>query len=244
MRCMALAVASDTADSLPMTNRDVPIRDAATIVLVRRDGSEPAVLMGQRGAGAAFMASKFVFPGGAVSDTDARLPETLPLPAGERARLERWSSRAPEALAHAAIRELWEEAGLALGVPAEPRSDVPPDWRSFYARCRPSPDRLRFFFRAVTPPGRPRRFDARFFLCPAESIHGDPDDFSASDAELSHLHWVALSEARRLALPFITELVLAEVEAMLPDLSVPDMVPFFRQGAEGPGFEMIRASAP
>ncbi len=36
------------------------IRDAATVILVRDAGTRPRVLMGQRGAGAAFMPSKFV----------------------------------------------------------------------------------------------------------------------------------------------------------------------------------------
>ena len=42
------------------------LRDAASVILVRRDRDDARVLMGQRGKGAAFMPSKFVFPGGAV----------------------------------------------------------------------------------------------------------------------------------------------------------------------------------
>ena len=36
-------------------------RDAATLILVKREG-EPRVLMGKRHGGMAFMANKFVFP--------------------------------------------------------------------------------------------------------------------------------------------------------------------------------------
>ncbi|MEM7670660.1 MAG: DNA mismatch repair protein MutT, partial [Pseudomonadota bacterium] len=36
------------------------IRDASTVVILRDDGPDPRVLMGQRGQKAAFMPSKFV----------------------------------------------------------------------------------------------------------------------------------------------------------------------------------------
>ncbi|HRK43803.1 MAG TPA: DNA mismatch repair protein MutT, partial [Gemmobacter sp.] len=49
---------------------DPPIRDAATLILSRQGPDGPEVLMGQRGAGAAFMPSKYVFPGGAVDAGD------------------------------------------------------------------------------------------------------------------------------------------------------------------------------
>ena len=42
------------------------IRNAATVILLRDRLENPRVLMGQRGANAAFMPNKFVFPGGAV----------------------------------------------------------------------------------------------------------------------------------------------------------------------------------
>ena len=222
-----------------MSQTNVPVRDAATIVLVRDAGGTPSVLMGQRGANAAFMASKFVFPGGAVSDEDADLPQAQRLTSQAAQMLAADASRDPAAIAHAAIRELWEEAGLALGLPASPLAGVPPDWQSFYDRFRPAAHKLQFFFRAVTPPGRPRRFDARFFLCRAEEVCGQLDDFSAADDELSHLQWVPLSEVRKLPLPFVTELVIAEVAAMLPRLTPPDRVPYFSQSDKGPRFVMI-----
>jgi 8-oxo-dGTP pyrophosphatase MutT (NUDIX family) len=94
-------------------------------------------------------------------------------------------------------------------------------------------------FRAITPPGRPRRFDARFFLVPASEVFGDSDDFSAASDELSHLHWVALAEAQRLDLPFITEVVLAEVARYLRDGAEPG-IPFFDNSTDVPTFRRLQ----
>ncbi len=207
------------------------IRDAATVVVLRSAGTDPAVLMGQRGAQAAFMPNKFVFPGGAVDADDASIALARPLSAPCRARLA-GPGPGPEALAAAAIRELWEETGLVLGQ-RDAWPDPPKDWSGFAATGhRPDADALRFVFRAITPPGRPRRFDARFFLIDAGHIAGDLDDFSRASDELSHLQWVLLPEARRFDLPFITEIVLAEIAARLPDLSAPPAVPFFKNDDE------------
>ena len=100
-------------------------------------------------------------------------------------------------------------------------------------------DGLRFVFRAITPPGRPRRFDARFFLADAAQVAGDAEDFSAACDELSHLHWISLTEVRSLDLPFITEVVLAEVAALLS--GQPDHgVPFFDNSGPVPTFRRLR----
>lgn len=209
------------------------IRDAATVILVRDAGGAPSVLMGQRGARAAFMPSKFVFPGGAVDPGDGAVPLARPLAKGCTTRLvEETTGPSASALATAAIRELWEESGLILGAPGT-WPDPPPDWEAFAETGhRPSAEGLSFVFRAITPPGRPRRFDARFFLADAGRVMGDPDDFSRASEELSHLHWVPLAEARAIDLPFITEVVLAEVAARLPDLGPPPSVPFFKNDDE------------
>ena len=47
-------------------NEDVPIRDAATVILLREKKDSTYVLMGQRGNKAVFMPSKYVFPGGCL----------------------------------------------------------------------------------------------------------------------------------------------------------------------------------
>ena len=194
--------------------------------------------MGQRGAQAAFMASKFVFPGGAVDQADSSLKKRRHLSKQVAAQLAFESPVVhPVALAHAAIRELWEETGLALAHKEKTNEAVPADWERFFAAGYvPAIDRLQPVFRAVTPLGRPRRFDARFFVASAADLQGDPDDFSAASGELSSLQWVPLEDARSLPLPFITELVLAEVEAMSVDGPLPRPIPFFRQGADGPSF--------
>jgi 8-oxo-dGTP pyrophosphatase MutT (NUDIX family) len=89
-------------------------RPAATVVVLRDPG--PEVLMVRRTRGASFMADAWVFPGGRVDATDA----------------------SPAA---AAVRELQEEAGIAL--PAES---------------------LIRFANWITPSAEPKRFDAQFFV--------------------------------------------------------------------------------
>ena len=219
------------------------IRDAATVVLVRRDGDAPRVLMGQRGQGAAFLPSKFVFPGGAIDPGDRTIPAARPLPGHSLRRLRlRADPSLAEGLAIAAIRELWEETGLALSSPEGPLpGQTPADWQDFFdLGYRPDASGLEFIFRAITPAGRPRRFDARFFLVDAARIDGSPDDFSRAGRELSYLSWLSLAEARELDLPFVTEVVLAEVGARLgaglgTEHEAARAIPFFHH-ADGKSF--------
>ena len=210
------------------------VRDAATVIVLRDRVTAPKILMGQRGAAAAFMPNKVVFPGGAVDAADADVPLAAPLAATCRARLaEGAPARLVDALAAAAVRELWEETGLVLGRPGAWPGTPPADWARFAATGHlPSAEGLTFVFRAITPPGRPRRFDARFFLVDAERIAGDPDDFSGAEEELSHLRWIPLDRVREADLPFITEVVLAEVAARVAHPGPPPSVPFFRNSDE------------
>jgi 8-oxo-dGTP pyrophosphatase MutT (NUDIX family) len=97
---------------------------------------------------------------------------------------------------------------------------------------------LAFVFRAITPAGSPRRFDARFFLADAAGVLGDADDFSAATDELSHLHWIGLGAARQLDLPFITEVILSEVASLLAGYPQPG-VPFFDNSGPIPTFRRL-----
>ena len=215
-----------------VTDRDLAaLRDAATIILVRRDKDQPAVLMGMRGADAAFMPSKYVFPGGAVDPSD-RAEKLSGLPDEETLTRLAMDSRpesdvtGPQILA-AALRELAEETGLLIG-----RRGASGMVGYEGAGLVPDASALHYVFRAITPPGRPRRFDARFFLVDAARVSGGLDDFSGACDELSHLHWVPMGEARALHLPFITEVELAECAAMVAaagtgPLHAPASVPFF-----------------
>jgi 8-oxo-dGTP pyrophosphatase MutT (NUDIX family) len=198
-----------------------PIRPAATVILTRIGANGPEVLMGQRGAGAVFMPSKFVFPGGGVDPADHAAPRPGYLSEGCTRRLGLHApadAPTPDVVVAAALRELTEETGLEVPAPAI--------------------GALRFVFRAITPPGRSRRFDARFLLADAEALPGDQEDLSAASGELSHLRWLALPEARALDLPFITEVVLAEVAALFAGHDQTG-VPFFDNSDDTPRFRRI-----
>lgn len=197
------------------------IRDAASVILWRAGAAGPEVLMGRRGERAAFMASKFVFPGGAVDPSDHLVGLSAPLADTCRRRLlqEAPAALRPEALAAAAIRELQEETGLALAASGGAA--------------------MRFVFRAITPPGRTRRFDARFFLISVEAATGDTATFAEASDELSDLQWIGPEQARRLDLPFITEVVLAEVGLALRGAVSGDGVPFFDNRTDRPTFRRL-----
>ena len=222
------------------------IRDAATVIVLRDRPEGPSVLMGQRGAGAAFMPNKVVFPGGAVDPEDAEVPLVRGIPQPCASRLREDSGRdIVHDLGVAAIRELWEETGQILGERGSWTGPVPADWQGFAATGHlPDAGALQFVFRAITPPGRPRRFDARFFLVRAEDLASDPDDFDAACDELSHLQWIPLARVRDFDLPFITEVVLTEIAYRVDDPAPPRSVPFFRNDDEESLFLRLRGHAP
>ncbi len=204
-------------------------RDAATLILVRRAGGEPEVLLGQRHGGHAFMPNRYVFPGGRVDPGDHRVASATPLRADVRERLERAATPVrAHALGVAAIRETFEETGLMIGAPSSSAAARGEAWDRFAAEgLGPALGALDYLYRAVTPPGRPRRFNARFFLAAAEAARGT----LTGNGELGDLHWVGLDEALGLPLPNVTQLVLKLVAGHLADPPPPGVrrpVPRFR----------------
>ncbi len=208
-------------------------KDAATLILVKEDGDQPRLLMGQRHQAHAFMPNKYVFPGGRVSPGDNRITPATPLrPEVERKLRAHTKRHNVQALALAAIRETFEETGLLVGRPATTapkRCTRSLEWRPFFA-CGvvPALDRLEFVARAITPATRSKRFDARFFLASADLIQGDLHDTSEASGELLELAWLTFAEARELDLPLITHFVLDHIEAR------------YKKGGEAKGAPFIR----
>ncbi len=199
--------------------RAVRPRDAATLLIVRREGPEPRVLMGRRAASHAFMPNKFVFPGGKVDPADSRIvpPHDLHPQVMQRLCLGSSPTRA-RALALAAIRETYEETGLIIGEPHTPTlTSRSRHWADFLQHnINPRLDVLHLIARAITPPYRNRRFDARFFMVDAQHIQGEVHERPEGSGELLDLHWVELSRAQHMeGIPHITRLVLQELERRL-----------------------------
>ena len=196
-----------------------PPRDAATLILLDRNGPSPKVLMGKRRHDLVFMPGKFVFPGGRMEPGDRKMPVASDLDTHAGARLMRGVRRPSlskaRALALAAIRETYEETGLLLGKQVDEVPPVPEGpWEAFaQARILPDLAELHFIVRAITPPRRPRRFDTRFLTADASAIAHTIEGVVGPDSELVELTWVPIEEAAQLDVPTITAIVLEELLA-------------------------------
>jgi 8-oxo-dGTP pyrophosphatase MutT (NUDIX family) len=210
-------------------------RDSATLILVDRRGSVPKVLLGRRHEGHKFLPGKFVFPGGRVEVTDRLMVVAAPLHERDTARLMR-QVRRPSAskaagFALAAIRETYEETGLMLGTRKAGKVAAPAGvWQAFaQAGIVPDLSAVHFVARAITPPGRPRRFDSRFFAADVSAIAHRIDGVVGPDAELVELVWLPITEARRLDIPTITAVALEELqERSATGMGHDHPVPFYR----------------
>ena len=196
-------------------------KDAATLILVDRSSAIPKVLVGKRHDKVVFMPGKFVFPGGRVDKADNRVPVAAPIPKELEANLQKGSPKINAArarsLAVAAIREACEETGLCLGRKSEataPKLDGA--WKPFAdAGLLPDPSGLFLIARAITPPGRIKRFDTRFFTADASTITHRVEGVIHPDAELVELVWVELGSKPLADLHPMTKNVLGELERRL-----------------------------
>jgi len=193
-------------------------RDAATLVIMRREGRVPRVLMGRRHVDHAFMPGKYVFPGGRLDAADCRLKPAADLdPRVAEKLLKRMrggsSSSRARGLAMAAVRETFEEVGLLVARRHDGHLvSRNPAWQKFLATGHaPDLSGLAYFARAITPPGRPRRFDTRFFVLDAGGIANIDRPVTTASDEMLDINWVTFDEAHRLDLPNITKEILRRI---------------------------------
>jgi 8-oxo-dGTP pyrophosphatase MutT (NUDIX family) len=190
-------------------------RPAASVILARpsRDGIE--VFMLRRSSRSSFVPDAFVFPGGTLDAADAEgavRARTLGLDE-QRLRAAFRATVPPElpadgavvdaqlasALSIAALRELFEEAGVALARTAaggalganehaglvEARARLRSGDLSFASVLQEhdwfaDAEALHYFSHWITPPTEPRRYDTHFFLAVA------PDQTAIADADETH----------------------------------------------------------
>jgi 8-oxo-dGTP pyrophosphatase MutT (NUDIX family) len=195
--------------------RAVPLRDAATVMLVRDGTVGLEVFMLRRTHAAVFAGGLYVFPGGAVDDAD-RSPEVERLSDGIADREASDVLGVPSgglAFWIAAIRECFEEAAVLLARQPDGeviRFDDPEVAARYQGRrsavhdgslrlvdlcaqegLRLATDGIRYVSHWVTPIGERRRFDTRFFLARAPQAQEPLHD----DLETIESLWVAPAEA-------------------------------------------------
>ena len=179
-----------SADTSPSSAREVVMRDAATVLILRDglDGLE--VFMLKRNLNSDFVGGAYVFPGGAVDPADRHL-DLEPVCEG---RTDADASRrlgidgGGLAFWVAAIRESFEEAGVLLAYDLDGYVDLDADvtaahWNHHRQQVdtgqltmvdlcrleglRLACDEMHYFSHWITPEGAPRRYDTRFFLAAA-----------------------------------------------------------------------------
>jgi len=184
---------------------EVPIRPAATVLLVR-DDPEFQVLMVKRHHQIDFASGALVFPGGKTATGDH--DETWAHHAIG------WHEFSPDQRPFriAALREIYEEAGILIAKDAGgvtfcgderahvARDSVAKDERPFIDLVRELDVKidlsaLTVFARWITPPLTAKRFDTWFYVTRADSEQlAICDGWETVDAE-----WIAPAEALRLA---------------------------------------------
>jgi len=207
------------------------VRLAATVMLVRPAGEKGIeVFMLRRSEASHFVPDVYVFPGGTLDESDysdralararglddanlerqfrAKPAPSFPAPFGTPPRRE------AAGLLIAALRELYEEAGVLLACDERGTPLAAADLEPYRAQLHDSralvqsgdlpfhevlerigayanAAALSLFSRWITPPPFPRRYDAHFFLAQAS-----PDQAAAADAFETHDEvWISPKDA-------------------------------------------------
>ena len=180
------------------------------------------------------MPGKYVFPGGRVDKSDNRVPVAAPISAGARSQSDQGQPE-DRAFPRACARGCRDPRGLR-GNRALPRPQgrearkLEGAWKPFAeAGLLPDPSSLFLIARAITPPGRVRRFDTRFFTADASSIAHRVEGVIHADAELVELVWVEIGSQPLADAHAMTKNVLAELDRRLATgpLRHDAPVPFF-----------------
>ena len=181
-------------------------RDAASLVIHRRARGALEVLMGRRSDRARFKPGMYVFPGGGLEASDHRVKPSSTLDESVVARLAvGGSATRAAALAHAAIRETYEEVGVMVGEAGDIGPSKSSSWQAFRAQgLAPPLGALAYLGRAITPSVQPIRFHARFFAVDAQYAQGEP----RPSGELTDVQWVRLDAVANLELMPVTLLML------------------------------------
>ena len=229
----------EDGDVIDRIRPSVRPKDAATLILIRRDGPKPRVLVGKRSRKHAFMPDKFVFPGGRVDTEDGRAPAISELRREVEDKLMIRNRRKPRAFGLTAVRETFEETGLIIGQPQNKAARAPANWHPFLEEgVLPCLQHLDFIGRAITPPYRPRRFDARFFMAEAETALIDERPALAG-AELVDVRWIDLEDTRDIDLPIVTQRMLEEVSRRISNAEAIHKPLFLRYSPKGQHSERI-----
>ncbi len=225
-------------------------RPAATVILARDSDHGVEVFLMKRTTEVVFAKGMHVFPGGGLDSADYT-DEITALCAGmDDARASAALGVTQGGLAYwvAAIRECFEEAGLMIGycdshkrmhldasdAPrlAVLRSQLAEKKQSFAAllqgaQLRAATDQLIYYSHWVTQPGRPRRYDTRFFVAPApaEQIAMHDNSETVDHLWVRPAHALELSQRGELNLMFPT---LKTLESLTRFGCVEDLMAFAR----------------
>jgi len=210
-------MSASAASNEPFDPTTVPVKPAATVLLIRdADAGGIEVFMLRRTFNAAFASGMFVFPGGKVDDIDGvnEIAELCDGLTDEHASSLLGIQSGGLAYWVACIRECFEEAGVLLARHEDTgeviRFDTPEVEKKFSIErhnihdgsvalldlckkegLRLATDDIYYVSHWITPMGERRRFDTRFFIARAPSAQEPLHD----DGETIESFWISPQEA-------------------------------------------------